>query len=192
MRKIGITGGIGVGKTHISKVFNSLGIPIFNSDYVAKKLMHEDYSLIKSIKKEFGNNIYINNKLDKHKLSEIIFSEQNNIIKLNNLVHPIIKKHFSSWLKCQKAHYVIKEAAILFESNTHVELDKVICVNANYKLRLKRLKLSRSLSELDIKNRMKMQMPQELKESLSDFIIYNNENDMLLPQILKIHNDLIS
>ena len=192
MYKVGITGGIGVGKTYVSSIFKSLGVPVFKADHEAKKMMNESNPLINRIKKEFGDDIYVNSKLDTQKLSKIVFSDQRNIAKLNNIVHPIVREYFSSWCKSQNADYVVKEAAILFESNTHVGLDKVICVTSNYNLRLKRLKLSRNLSESDIKDRMKMQMSQDLKQSLSDFIINNDENQMLLPQILKIHNDLIS
>ena len=192
MKKIGITGGIGSGKTYVSEVFQSLGIPIFYADIQAKKLMISSEKLIKSVKEEFGNDIYKDADLNKEKLSSIIFSNSDKLQKLNSLVHPIVKEEFNNWCKRQTSSYVIKEAAILFESHAHLELDKVICVSAPLELRMERLFKRDNSSEKEIKKRIENQISQEEKEKLSDYIIVNDEKELLLPKIIKIHKELLS
>ena len=192
MKKIGITGGIGSGKTYISNIFKSLGIPLFNSDIEAKILMNSSKKLISQIKKEFGEDIYTNGNFNKEKLSSIVFSNSDKLQKLNSLVHPIVKEEFNNWCKKQTSPYVIKEAAILFESKSHLGLEAVICVSAPLELRIKRLFKRDNSSEMEIKKRIENQISQEEKEKLSDYIIINDEKNLLLPQIIKIHEKLIN
>ena len=192
MKKIGITGGIGSGKTYVAAVFQSLGIPIFYADIQAKKLMTSSEKLIKLLKEEFGNDIYKDSDLNKEKLASIVFSNSNKLQKLNSLVHPIVKEEFNNWCKEQTSPYVIKEAAILFESNSHLGLDVVICVLAPLELRMKRLLKRDNYSEMEIKKRIENQISQGEKEKLSDYIIVNDEKNLLLPQIIKIHEKLIN
>ena len=192
MKKIGITGGIGSGKTYVASVFQSLGIPIFNADIQAKKLMTSSRKLIKLVKEEFGNDIYKDSDLNKEKLASIVFSNSDKLQKLNSLVHPIVKEEFNNWCKKQTSPYVIKEAAILFESNSHIGLDAVICISAPLDLRMKRLLNRDDYSEKEIKKRIENQTSQEEKEKLSDYIIVNDEKELLLPKIIKIHKELLS
>jgi len=192
MKKIGITGGIGSGKTYVASVFQSLGIPIFNADIQAKKIMTSSGKLIKLVKEEFGNDIYKDSDLNKEKLASIVFSNSDKLQKLNSLVHPIVKEEFNNWCKKQTSPYVIKEAAILFESNSHIGLDAVICVSAPLDLRMKRLLNRDDYSEKEIKKRIENQISQEEKEKLSDYIIVNDEKELLLPKIIKIHKELLS
>ena len=192
MKKIGITGGIGSGKTYVSEVFRSLRIPIFYADIQAKKLMISSEKLIKLVKEEFGNDIYKDSDLNKEKLSSIVFSNSDKLQKLNSLVHPIVKEEFNNWCNSQTSPYVIKEAAILFESKSHLGLDAVICVSAPLELRMKRLLKRDNFNEKEIKKRIENQITQEDKEKQSDYIIVNDEMDLLLPQIIKIHEKLIN
>lgn len=192
MKKIGITGGIGSGKTYVSEVFQSLGISIFYADLQAKKLMTSSGKLIKLLKEEFGNDIYKDKNLDKEKLSSIVFSNPEKLQKLNSLIHPAVKEEFNNWCNIQTSPYIIKEAAILFESNSHLELDLVICVSAPLDLRIKRLLKRNNFSEKEITKRIENQISQEEKEKLSDYIIVNDEKNLLLPQIIKIHEQLIN
>ncbi|MBT7727176.1 MAG: dephospho-CoA kinase [Flavobacteriales bacterium] len=192
MKKIGITGGIGSGKTYVASVFQSLGIPIFNADIQAKKIMTSSRKLIKLLKEEFGNDIYKDSDLNKEKLASIVFSNSDKLQKLNSLVHPIVKEEFNNWCKKQTSPYVIKEAAILFESNSHIGLDAVICVSAPLDLRMRRLLNRDDYSEKEIKKRIENQISQEEKEKLSDYIIVNDEKDLLLPKIIKFHKELLS
>ena len=192
MKKIGITGGIGSGKTYVAAVFQSLGIPIFYADIQAKKLMTSSEKLIKLLKEEFGNDIYKDADLNKEKLSSIVFSRPDKLEKLNSLVHPIVKEEFNNWCKRQTSSYVIKEAAILFESKSHLGLDAVICVSAPLELRMERLLKRDNSSEKEIKKRIENQISQEEKEKRSDYIIVNDEKELLLPKIIKIHKELLS
>ena len=192
MKKIGITGGIGSGKTYVASVFQSLGIPIFNADIQAKKIMTSSRKLIKLLKEEFGNDIYKDSDLNKEKLASIVFSNSDKLQKLNSLVHPIVKEEFNNWCKKQTSPYVIKEAAILFESNSHIGLDAVICVSAPLDLRMRRLLNRDDYSKKEIKKRIENQISQEEKEKLSDYIIVNDEKELLLPKIIKIHKELFS
>ena len=192
MKKIGITGSIGSGKTYVSKVFESLGIPVFNADNEAKKIMSCSFDLINSIKNEFGDDIYDKHSLNKRKLASIVFSDSKKLKKLNSLVHPFVKQEFLNWCKKQKSPYVIKEAAILFESNSDKELDSVICITAPKNLRTDRVKARDGFKDYEINNRMKNQFSQVEKENLSDYIVVNDEKDLLLPQIISIHEKLIN
>ena len=192
MKRIGITGGIGSGKTYVASVFQSLGIPIFNADIQAKKIMTSSRKLIKLVKEEFGNDIYKDSDLNKEKLASIVFSDSDKLQKLNSLVHPIVKEEFNNWYKKQTSPYVIKEAAILFESNSHIGLDAVICVSAPLELRMKRLLNRDNYSEKEIKKRIENQISQEEKQKLSDYIIVNDEKELLLPKIIRIHKELLS
>jgi dephospho-CoA kinase len=186
MKKLGLTGGIGVGKTYVSRVFQRMGIPIFNTDIEAKKCMVEDKGLIQSIKNSFGENIYDNNILQKEKLAKIVFNNSERLSELNVLVHPILNKKFYNWCEQQTAKLVIKEAAILFESDAHLELDAVICVSATEEERIERVQKRDGSSVAEIRNRMDKQMPQSRKEELADFVILNDGEQLLLPQLIRV------
>ena len=190
MKKIGLTGGIGVGKTYVSKIFEQMGIPIFNSDEQAKRCMVEDVNLIDDVKLAFGENMYSRGILQKEVLANIVFKNSNALTKLNALVHPIVKKKFEDWCNMQSTSLVIKEAAILFESDSHLDLDAVICVSAPESLRITRLKKRDGCSDMDLKNRMKKQMNQVQKEELADFVIINDEETLLLPQIVNFLKEM--
>lgn len=187
MKKIGITGGIGTGKTYVSEVFFSLGIPVFNADVESKRLIRSSDKLKSLLKDSFGDDIYTNGLLDKKKLASIVFSDKEKLENLNNIIHPIVKQKFIDWCKLQNSSYVIKEAAILFESSSDKGLDAVICVSAPLNIRIDRAVKRDGSSEKEIKIRIENQISQEEKENLSDYIIVNDGVQSLLPQILKIH-----
>lgn len=191
MKKIGLTGGIGSGKTYVSRVFESLGVPVFNADDEAKKLLSNSEHLIQSIKEEFGNDIYDSQSLNNKKLASIVFSDSEKLRKLNSLVHPVVKQKFLDWQEEQKSFYVIKESAILFESKSDNGLDAVICVTCPINLRIDRIKSRDGLNYFEIKNRIKNQISQEEKVNLSDYVIVNDEKDLLTTQIIKIHEKLL-
>lgn len=192
MKKIGLTGGIGSGKTYIANIFQSIGVPVFYADLEAKKLINNSISIMNLIKKEFGDDIYIDNKLDKHKLSEIVFSDIEKIRKLNSIVHPSVKNVFDEWCQDKTTDYIIKEAAILFESKSNLDLDAIICVSAPLELRVERVKKRDKISVEEIKNRINNQMSNKKKESLSDYLIVNDEKQILISQIIKIHNKILT
>ena len=186
MITIGLTGGIGSGKTFVAEVFKRIGLPVFHADLEAKNCLAEDSNLINEVKKNFGSDIYENGLLKKKKLADIIFNDIDSLHQLNSLVHPVVKKRFEDWCISQKSNLVIKEAAIIFESSSNLSLDYIICVSANEDLRVQRVMERDRCSYDDVISRIKVQMSQSEKEKLSDFVIDNNEDKLLLPQILDI------
>ena len=190
MKKIGLTGGIGVGKTYVSKIFQQMGIPIFNADEQAKKCMVDDANLKEAVQLAFGENMYLKGVLQKEALAKIVFNNAEALEKLNALVHPIVKQKFEDWCIMQSTSMVIKEAAILFESDAHLGLDSVVCVCAPEKLRISRVQKRDGFSVEQIQSRMSKQMPQTEKEELADFLIVNDQVQLLLPQVLAIIKEM--
>ena len=191
MIKIGITGGIGSGKSTVCKLFESLEIPIYDSDSRAKYVTDNNVELRKKIIKLFGEDSYIDNKLNRKFISSQIFNGNGNISELNSLIHPLVKVDFDEWINNHNSHYIIKESAILFETDIYKTLDKIITVSSKESIRVERiLKRDPQRSLEEIHNIIKSQISDEDKIIKSDFIIYNN-GDELFPQILKIHEDIL-
>ena len=190
MKKIGLTGGIGVGKTYVSKIFQKMGIPIFNADEQAKKCMVDDANLKEAVQLAFGENMYLKGVLQKDALAKIVFNNTEALAELNALVHPIVKQKFEDWCSLQSTSMVIKEAAILFESDAHLGLDAVVCVSAPENLRISRVQKRDGNSVEQIQSRMSKQMPQTEKEELADFLIVNDQVQLLLPQVLAIIKEM--
>lgn len=191
MKKIGLTGNMGSGKTTISKVFGTLGVAVFYADDEAKRLMVHDEGLKKQIIEAFGFEVYDGNKLNRNYLSELAFNDDRILQKLNEIVHPVVQNYFLDWCLKQSSEYVIKEAAILFESGTNKNLDAVICVKCSKPNRIERILKRDSVTIEQVESRMAKQWDEEKKISLSDFIIDNNDDILVTPQILKIHNELL-
>ena len=186
MKKIGLTGGIGVGKTFVADIFQKIGYPVFSADLEAKRCMQESKDLKSEVIKNFGDEMYKNGVLQKEKLANIVFNDSEKLNELNQLVHPFVQLEFENWCKNQTSKFVIKEAAILFESRANKGLDAVICVSSPVEVRIKRVMERDKCSREKVMKRIAMQMPQETKEKLSDFVIVNTENEKVLPQILSI------
>ncbi len=189
---VGLTGGIGSGKTTVSEVFKNLGISVYNSDFEAKKIMNTDEDLINKLKIIFGFDIYdSDNQLNRKKLADLIFNNKNKLNTVNRIVHPAVKKHFQNWINKQNSPYIIKETAILFESGIYKEVDKIITVVSPLNTRINRIKKRDNLNEKEIKERINNQTDDEYKIKNSDFIITNNNISLILPQILSIHKKLL-
>ena len=187
MLKVGITGGIGVGKTYISNILEKMGYPVFYSDIIAKEIVSKDSRLISLIKQEFGDDIYLaDNKIDNKLLSSIVFNDNNRLSKLNSLIHPFVFECFNEWCEKQSSRIVFKEAAILFESNSHLNLEKVICITASKNSRIQRIikRDGRSLEEIN--NIMSRQMEQTKKVKLSNYVVENDGDKSILLQISDI------
>ena len=191
MLKIGLTGGIGSGKTTVAKVFENLGVPVFYSDIEAKKCMQSDAVLIKQLKATFGNDIYVDLKLQNNRLASIIFNDDSALHTINRLVHPVVQRVFQVWCAKQNASYVLKEAAILFESGSFRDLDQIICVSANDELRKQRVMQRDDVTESQVLKRMSKQWKQSQKIALAHFHIINDEKQLLIPQILEVHSLLL-
>jgi len=186
MRKIGLTGGIGSGKTYVSKVFEKLGYPVFNADNYAKEYMHEDQDLVKAIIREFGSDIYEDGKLQSKVLASIVFNDKEKLNQLNTLVHPIVKKGFVDWCFQINSKFVIKETAILFESDSHIGLDAVVCVVCPEEIRIERVMRRDDINRSEVFSRIDQQMNVEKQKELSNYIIVNNGKQMVVPQVLDI------
>lgn len=194
MLSIGITGGIGSGKSTVCRVFKTLGIPVFQADLVARRLQDEDPVIKNGLAKLFGKEIYLENgNLNRKKLAGIIFSDHHALETVNSLVHPAVHRAFNHW-KEQMEHfpYVLYEAAILFETGSAVTFDYTILVIADENERIKRVMKRDQITAEAILMRMKNQMNDAEKIILADFVIENNDNQLIIPQILKLDQILKS
>jgi dephospho-CoA kinase len=189
--KLGVTGGIGSGKTSVCKVFRVLGIPVFSADRIARDIMDSDSEIIGKINSIAGMDLYSGGSLDRMALASLIFNNQTLLEKVNTLVHPLVFNYFASWEKNQTAPYVIMEAAILFESGASKLVDKIATIATPEEERLTRVTLRSRLSRLQVMERMKNQLDDATRIKLSDYVIYNSENDMIIPAILSIHEDIL-
>jgi len=191
MLRIGLTGGIGSGKSTVAGIFNVLGIPVYSSDDASKRLMNEDKELKEKIMQAFGKESYSNGLLNRKYLATHAFSDRSKIQLLNSLVHPVTIKDATSWMHRQKAPYIIKEAALIFESGSNQYLDKVIGVKSPLYLRIERTMKRNNVTALEVEARIKLQMDEEAKLQLCDYIIENDEKQMLIPQVLSLHEKFI-
>ncbi|MGV3507756.1 MAG: dephospho-CoA kinase [Sphingobacteriaceae bacterium] len=187
MFKVGITGGIGSGKTTVCRLFELQGIPIFYADSQAREIMNTDPLLIAGIKQAFGDDVYEDGLLNRSKLAALVFNNTIELQKLNSLVHPAVFRAFDIWIAQQKSRYVIKEAAVLFESGSYKDCDSTILVTSPKSMKISRVVKRDSVTEADVLKRMDKQLSDEEKEKLADFVIANNEKQLLIPQVLKLH-----
>lgn len=192
MLKVGITGGIGSGKTTICKVFEVLGIPVFYADTAARELMDTDDELKAGISAIFGPEIFVDGKLDRPSVSKIVFDNPSKLHALNGLVHPASVQAGSHWFAQQNAPYAIKEAAIFFESGTAKDIDFMIGVSAPVETRIARTIARSGLTRQDVLARMAQQMDETEKMSLCDFVIINDGMLAVLPQVLALHERLLA
>jgi dephospho-CoA kinase len=189
MIKVGITGGIGSGKTTVCRVFELLGIPVFYADNVAKTIMQTDSQLKNEILNTFGQESYlVDGQLNRPYISSIVFKDQSQLNKLNALVHPAVFRAFDRWIAEQKeVPYILKEAALLYESESYKMCDLSILVISPESTRISRIKARDHISEEEIMLRMKRQFSDEQKMKLANHILINDENRLLIPQILDLH-----
>lgn len=192
MIKVGLTGGIGSGKTTVAGIFETLGIPVYYADDAAKRIMNENEILRKKIIQHFGAESYIQNQLNRHHLALVVFNDAQKLSLLNSLVHPLTFEDAEKWIKKQKAPYIIKEAALMFESDAWKYVDKVIGVSAPYELRLQRTMERDHLSKEAIDARINKQMNEEEKIKRCDYVLINDEKKLLIPQVTALHEKLIA
>jgi dephospho-CoA kinase len=190
--KLGITGGIGSGKTSVCRVFEVLHIPVFSADRVAQEIMESNDELKKGINSIAGRELYEDGKLDRMVLANIIFNDSSLLNRVNSLVHPVVFEYFRRWVPEQTAPYVIMEAAILFESGASEFVDRIATIVAPEEERIRRVILRNKLSREHIIERIRNQMDDETRAKNSDYIINNSENEMIIPAILNIHNDILN
>jgi dephospho-CoA kinase len=192
MLTIGLTGGIGSGKTTVSKLFSLLGIPCYSSDITAKNIVENNADVVEEIKKTFGSHLYKGAKLNREELADIVFKDKIELSKLNAIVHPAVFKDFEKWKdKNQHAEYVLKEAAILFESGSYKDCDYIVTIVAPLEHRIEMIMKRDNISREKVLERVNNQWSDEEKIKHSAFVIHNNNKELLIPQILSIHEDII-
>ncbi len=194
MIKIGITGGIGSGKSIVSKIFEVMGTAVYNSDQKAKQLMNGNEIIRRKLTAKFGEKIYLNSGLlNKKLLASIIFTKSEHTKFVNNTVHPVIIEDFRKWTeKHDKSKIIVKEAALLIESNAYKDLDIIITVFAPLELRIKRVMLRDGMKRSQVLDRIKKQLPEEEKMKIADYVIVNDDKKAVLPQLMKIYNKLMN
>lgn len=189
--KVGLTGGIGSGKSTVAQIFEVLGIPVYYADIEAKRLMNEDADLRKAISNAFGNKAYMSGMLDRKYIASIVFSDPSKLELLNSLVHPATKKDSENWMRQQITLYAIHEAALIFEAKVADRLDYVMGVSSPQELRIKRAMERDKVSKEEVLNRMNKQLDEETKMNKCDFVLINDEQQLLIPQVLTLHEKLI-
>ncbi|CAN5848215.1 dephospho-CoA kinase [soil metagenome] len=192
MKKIGLTGGIGSGKSTVAEIFSRLGIPVFISDRIAASLQETDEDLKKEIIKIFGTSIYSDGKLNRRKVAEFVFADKKMLEQLNAAVHPAVGKAFEKFcLDNKNADYVLKESAILFEIGDDKNLDGMIVVTAPDELRIHRVMFRDGVEKEEVLQRMKNQMRQQEKVEKASHVILNDEQQLLIPQVLFVNDALL-
>ncbi len=191
--QVGITGGIGSGKSLVCRVFSCLGVPVYDSDNRAKALMTTDGILISQIRKEFGDLSYDDHGLNRSYLAEVVFGDQDKLEKLNKLVHPRVGADYTRWLSQQESPYILKEAALLYESGSYQQLNRVIMVYAGESVRIQRvLARDKHRTYQQVKDIIRQQWPDDEKKERADYVILNDESVLLIPQVLELHKGFIN
>lgn len=190
---IGITGGIGAGKTLVAKIFELLQVPVFNADEMGKNILETHAGVREKVIEIFGKEAYRGNKPDRKFLASVVFTDDEMREKLNAIVHPAVGEAFQKWASLHSDKpYVLKEAAITFETGIHKDLDAVILVTAPQNLRIKRVMKRDGVSRMQVRKRMAAQWSDKEKLKLADYHIVNNEKKPVIPQVLKIHQELVN
>ena len=191
MKIVGLTGGIGSGKTTVSNMFKDLGVPVYIADNEAKNLMSSSKVIKRKLIELFGPKAYEDNSLNRTYIASKIFNDDTYLQKMNAIIHPKVANHFKHWLQKQTSKYVIKEAAIIFEHNMQSQYDYVITVIANEEDRINRILKRDNTTKDKIMSIMKHQLSDEEKVKLSDFVIINDKLEHTKEQVLNIHNSIL-
>lgn len=192
MLRIGLTGGIGCGKSTVSRIFTALGIPVYEADREARLLL-ENEAIKDKIVSALGKEVLDDQQhIDRKKTAQLVFGNPEKLEKLNAIIHPAVRIHFGEWAKRQHAKYIIKEAAILFESKADEGLDEVIAISSPGHLRIKRVMQRDGISEEQVRARMRNQWSEEEKIKRAQHVIINDEVQLVLPQVLKIHQQFLA
>lgn len=189
---IGLTGGIGSGKSTVAGVIRNLGYPVYEADQAAKMCVNDSPQLQHQIKQLLGEEAFINGEYNRSYVSQKVFNDPHLLKGLNEIIHPAVQQHFQNWLLLMQTPFVFKEAAILFESGSYKDCDKVIVVSAPEDLRIERVMNRDHVDESEVLRRMENQWPQEKKVQNADFVIYNGKDDLIIPQtndVIKQLND---
>lgn len=190
--RIGLTGGIGSGKSTVSGIFKVLGIPVFDADTAAKEVMQTNPALRQAIIDTFGEAVYTDGQLNRKQLAALVFSDPFQLETLNALVHPYTIAAAEEWAALQTTPYTVKEAALFFEAGSAIGFDYMIGVFAPQHLRIKRVMDRDQVSREEVLSRMKRQIQEEIKMRLCDFVVLNDDQHLLIPQVLKLHEQFLN
>ena len=188
---IGLTGGIGSGKSTVAKIFATLGVPVLDADATAKQIMNTDPSIKEALVALFGKEVYVNGQLNRALLSQIVFGDAFKLAQLNAIVHPAAIQYAKDWAAQQSAPYVIKEAALFFESGSADGIHKMIGVTAPKHLRIQRVMQRDYITREEVLKRMEHQLEDSLKMKLCDWVIQNDDRQLLIPQVLAIQKEIL-
>jgi dephospho-CoA kinase len=189
--KLGVTGGIGSGKTTVCRVFSVLGIPVFSADDEAKRIQDNNPDIKNKINTLAGKNLYSSGSLDRTELASLVFSNRQLLEKVNSIVHPVVFGYFREWVEQQDSPYSVMEAAILFESGAFRMMDRILTVITPIEERIERLVKGNKLTRDQISDRIRNQIDDESRIKRSDFLIFNSENDMIIPAVLGVHKEML-
>lgn len=193
MKTVGVTGGIGSGKSLVCRIFSEIGIPVYHADTAASRIMDEDPEIRRLLTELLGEEAYTGNRLNRKKVAGIVFQNPDKLAKVQEIVHPAVFKDFGNWKRrYNDVPYLVHEAAILFESGAYKLMDIILNVYAPTRVRIQRIMARDGLSEKEIRQRVENQWPESRRRSLSDFLIINDGKRMLLPQVIKIHRKLLT
>lgn len=187
MYRVGLTGGIGSGKTTVARILETLGIPVYYADDAAKTIMNTDTGLRELIMKHFGEASYTDGQLQRKYLADIVFNNPEKLALLNSLIHPVTIRHSEEWFRQQTTPYAVREAALIFESGASENLDFIIGVYAPKNIRIQRVMQRDGLSAEEIRKRMDRQINEEMKMKLCDAVIRNDEQELVIPQVMELH-----
>ncbi|MGD1844852.1 MAG: dephospho-CoA kinase [Salibacteraceae bacterium] len=187
---IGLTGGIGSGKSTVAQVFEALGVPVYYSDARGRFLLAHDPDVQKQVQHHFGAEVFRSGQPDRAALAAKVFGNPKGLEQLNQIIHPAVGRDFQQWKAKQNSGYVLKESAILFEHNLHLQSDKTILVVAPEAVRIRRVMARDEATEAAVRARMKHQWSDDQKEKLADFVVVNDDQQMVIPQVLAIHQEL--
>lgn len=187
---IGLTGGIGAGKSYIAGLFQQKGIPVYDSDSEAKKLMHQP-KVIQQLQQIFGDEVIENNSVNRKKLAALVFHQPEKLKLLNGLIHPLVKQHFENWKSKQATTFVLKESAILFESGAYTSCDFIITVEASIEVRIQRVVQRDGVTPAEVSARIQNQWTSEQRILKSDFVIHNTETQNVQEQVNQIFEQLL-
>jgi dephospho-CoA kinase len=190
-RRLGVTGGIGSGKTTVCRIFRVLGVPVFVADVVARQLLNSDTDIRNQISTIAGADLYTTGELDRKELARLIFNKPELLQRVNASVHPAVLRIFDDWAEKSEAPYVIMEAAILFEAKADVLVDRVVAISAPVEERIARVMGRNELSREEVMERINNQLEDDEREEQSYYVINNADNEMIIPEILKIHDDML-
>ncbi len=190
--KLGVTGGIGSGKTTVCRIFAVIGIPVFSADDEARQIQDTDREIISEINELAGRDLYSGGKLDRPELAKLIFNDRDLLGKVNSLIHPKVFENYMKWEARQESPYTVMEAAILFESGAYRLVDRILTIVTPLEERIERLVKSNKLTREQVLERINNQIDDESRIRQSHFLVFNSENDMIIPAVLGVHNEMLN